>query len=529
MIATAANSAWLASCLPEFLRFRNSLREVAREQSALLMAIVRRNRETDFGRQYGFASIASVADFRDSVPLGGYESHRSFIERAASGRPGVLTAEAVRLFEPTGGSSGGTKLIPYTSSLQREFGRGINTWVADLFLHNPHLMAGTAFWSISPPGPERRSESGIPIGFDDDSAYAGKWQRWLVRQVMAVPSRDAQISDLELFRRHTILCLAASRDLRLISVWHPSYLTLLLDRIEVQAEELLRSLRDGLGIRADRHRAAEVAYALQASTLHERYRRLWPRLSLISCWCDANAAGAAAQLQALFPDIPIQGKGLIATEAFVSLPWIGRSGAALAYRSHFFEFISEDGVVLLAHELQPGSCYAVVVTTGGGLYRYSLGDRVEVVDRIGACPILRFVGRESVISDWVGEKLLDAHVAAVLQKVFRQLDVKPSFAMLAFDPEPSPAYSLFLESEASAKRGPEIAAAVDAELRSNFQYDYARLLGQLGPVRVVPVLHAFASFADYAARTGQKFGSIKVPALEPRQIWRKILATECPQ
>jgi hypothetical protein len=170
-----------------------------------------------------------------------------------------------------------------------------------------------------------------------------------------------------------------------------------------------------------------------------------------------------------------------------------------------------------------------VVTTGGGLYRYSLGDRVEVVDRIGACPILRFVGRESVISDWVGEKLLDAHVAAVLQKVFRQLDVKPSFAMLAFDPEPGPAYSLFLESEASAERGPEIAAAVDAGLRSNFQYDYARLLGQLGAVRVVPVLHAFASFADYAARTGQKFGSIKVPALEPRQIWRKILATECPQ
>jgi hypothetical protein len=528
MISTAANSAWLASCLPEYLRFRNSLREVAREQSSLLMAIVRRNRETEFGRQFGFASIASVAGFQHAVPLGGYESYRSFIERAVSGSSGVLTAEAVRLFEPTGGSSGGTKLIPYTSSLQRGFGRAINTWIADLFLHKPRLMAGTAFWSISPPGPQRRTESGIPVGFDDDSAYAGKWQQWLVRHVMAVPWREAQVSDFEQFRRHTILRLAASRDLRLISVWHPSYLTLLLDRIDDWAEELLRSLRDGFGIRADRHRAAEVEHALHAATLQQRYRRLWPRLSLISCWSDANAAGPASQLQGLFPEVPIQGKGLIATEAFVSLPLIGHSGAALAYRSHFFEFISQDGLVLLAHELQPGVCYGVVVTTGGGLYRYSLGDRVEVVDRLGACPVLRFVGRESVISDRVGEKLLDAHVAAVFEKTFREMDIKHSFAMLAYDPEPSSAYSLFLESEASAKRGPEIAAAVDAGLRSNYQYDYARLLGQLGPVRVVPVLHAFARFADYAARTGQRFGSIKVPALEPRPIWRKILADDCP-
>ncbi len=528
MIAAAANSAWLASCLPEHLRFRNSLKEVAKQQASLLMAIVRRNRQTEFGRRHGFASIASVAGFQHAVSLGGYETHRASIQRAASACPGLLTAEPVRLFEPTGGSSGGTKLIPYTRSLQREFGRGIDTWIADLFLHNPHLMAGTAFWSISPPGPEGRTEGGIPIGFDDDSAYAGRWQRWLVRQVMAVPESADRDSDFELFRRHTILHLAASRQLRLISVWHPSYLTLLLDRIEVWAEDLFRSLRDGLGIRADRRRAAEVGYALQAATPQERYHRLWPRLSLISCWCDANASGPAAQLQSLFPDVPMQGKGLIATEAFVSLPLIGHEGAALAYRSHFFEFLSENGLVLLAHELQPSACYGVVVTTGGGLYRYRLGDRVEVVDRIGDCPVLRFVGRESVVSDWVGEKLLDAHVAAVFQRVFRQFDVRPSFAMLAYDPEPSPAYSLFLESEASAMRGSEIAAAVDAGLRSNFQYDYARHLGQLGPVRAVPVIHGFATFAEYSARSGQKFGSIKVPALEPRQIWRKVLATDRP-
>jgi hypothetical protein len=533
MIATVANSAWLAGCLPEYWRFRRSLHNVANEQALTLLAIVRRNRETEFGRRYGFASIGSVADFQHAVPLGDYESHRTFIERVASGIPNVLTADSIELFEPTGGSSGGTKLIPYPRTLQREFRRGIDAWIADLFLHNPYLMAGTAFWSISPDssprGPTQRTEGGIPIGFNDDSAYAGDWQQWQVRQVMAIPSDRIQVSDFQQARLLLALNLAAARDLRLISVWHPSYLTLLLDGMESSAEEICRGLRDGMGIRADRRRAAEVECAFVSATPQDRYRRLWPRLGLISCWSDANAAGPAARLHALFPDVCLQGKGLIATEAFVTLPLTGHDGAALAFRSHFFEFTSEDGSVLLAHQLRSGACYGVVVTTGGGLYRYNLGDRVEVIDYLGACPLFRFVGRESVFSDWVGEKLLDAHVAAVFQKVFREFGVDPAFAMLAFDTEPSSAYTLFLESDACTRIGAQIALSIDLELQSNFHYGYARRLGQIGPVRITPVSNGFESYADHAMRSGQRLGSIKVPALDPRNIWRPILTANHPQ
>jgi hypothetical protein len=48
----------------------------------------------------------------------------------------------------------------------------------------------------------------------------------------------------------------------------------------------------------------------------------------------------------------------------------GRAGAALAVRSHFFEFVSADGKVRLAHELSDGAEYSVLLTTSGGLWRY---------------------------------------------------------------------------------------------------------------------------------------------------------------
>jgi GH3 auxin-responsive promoter len=119
---------------------------------------------------------------------------------------------------------------------------------------------------------------------------------------------------------------------------------------------------------------------------------LWPDLRLFGFWDAAHAALHAPEAARLFPRARVQGKGLISTECFVSLPLTGRAGAVLALRSHFLEFVphgSEDET-LLAHELDEGGRYSVVVTTGGGLYRYRMGDIVEVTGRFERCPLIRF-------------------------------------------------------------------------------------------------------------------------------------------
>jgi hypothetical protein len=222
---------------------------------------------------------------------------------------------------------------------------------------------------------------------------------------------------------------------------------------------------------------------------------------------------------------------LIATEAFVSFPVAGHDDAALSVRSHFFEFLPDgSNRPQLAYQLECGGLYSVVVTTGGGLYRYLLGDQIQVTGRIQECPLLRFVGRQDSVSDWFGEKLNDAHVSRVFEETFKRLSISPSFAILACDTVPPPRYVLYIDTNVNDDLLARAAGAIDTGLRENFHYDYARRLGQLECVRAIRVPDGARIFSDHAARNGQRLGDIKVPALDRRSAGSGAFSPEhlCP-
>jgi hypothetical protein len=549
MKSTVANSLWLAGCLPEYWRFQRAARNVEEEQSAILMRVLAANADTEFGRQHRFSSIRSACEYQQRVILREYEEFQPWIDRVAAGGPvDVLTREAVRLFEPTSGSSSASKLIPYTSSLQREFQAGIRAWIADLFLRCTDLMGGPGYWATSPVAARNReTPGGIRIGFEDDTSYVGGWQGELMQAAMAVPSAVRLISDMETFRYVTLLFLLRGRNLRLISVWNPTFLSLLMNRLPEWGDELAHDLERGTirvgtavppGLRErvqpNQRRARELRSALSADAPEELHARLWPKLRLISCWADANAAGAAVRLAKLFPQAEIQGKGLIATEGFVSFPLMGRNDAALAIRSHFLEFLpsSASGQVdrehpRLAHELDRGQRYSVVLTTGGGLYRYALHDLIEVTRHFHACPMIRFLGRESYVSDWFGEKLNEAHVSRVLQDAFTELGMSPTFAMLACETEqPLPGYILYLDSPERDELLERAASTVETSLQDNFHYRYARQLGQLSPLRAFRAGGAAEKYLAASVRDGKRAGGIKPLALDRRNGWSKVFQAE---
>jgi hypothetical protein len=244
---------------------------------------------------------------------------------------------------------------------------------------------------------------------------------------------------------------------------------------------------------------------------------------VISCWADSNAAAPAARLAELFPHSHIQGKGLIATEAFVSFPLTNYDGCALAIRSHFFEFLPVGSDrPLFAHQLKRGDRYTVVVTTGGGLYRYQLGDLIEVTGFLNGCPLIRFLGRQEYISDWFGEKLNDSHVSSILQETFRSLALSPSFAMLACDTTPPPGYVLYIDSPASDEVLHRAVDRIDAGLRANFHYDYARRLGQICSVRPFRAPNGASIFLTAEMQNGRRLGDIKAPSLDRRDGWYRV-------
>jgi hypothetical protein len=516
---------WLAANAGGWWRFRAALKNPAQAQAAILRRYLAANAETAFGKAHSFSTIRSAREFQDRVPLAGYAEMEPWIARIAAGETAVLTRSPVRTLEVTSGSSAAAKRIPYTAAMQSEIRRAIAPWVFDLYQHRPRLALGCAYWSISPlKMDEERDGEAVKVGFEEDAEYLGGFWKRLVDSTLAVPGTVRFLRDVDSFRYATLLFLLRRADLALISVWHPSFLTLLMEALPPFWSDLVRDVEHGKEIAGRKLRPLPRRATELRRLAPDALTRIWPRLGLISCWGDAHAALHLDELRRTFPGVEIQPKGLLATEAFVTIPFDGST--PLAIRSHFFELLPEGGGSerpRLSHELEPGGTYSVVTTTGGGLYRYKLEDRVEVTGFAGRTPSLRFLGREGHISDLRGEKLHESFVAGALARAFHRLGVVPRFAMLAPDEYPSgpPRYVLYLETEGPAH--PELASFVEEELGTNPLYRACVALGQLAPAAVFRVAGAaFPRYLQHCRERGQRLGDVKPLALSTAPGWRDV-------
>jgi hypothetical protein len=417
--------------------------------------------------------------------------------------------------------------------LKREFNAAIGPWILDLFRTQPALVCGPAYWSITPAfGFDTFEESRVPIGFEDDAAYLGGWRKHLVQSVMAVPSALGKISDTESFRYATLLCLLRQRDLRLISVWHPSFLSLLLDGLPVHWDNLLRDVRTGeftfQKSISNRRNAELTSKPLPTRANHLRSadpgrpETVWPALRLISSWGDGPAEMPLRELRSRFPDVVVfQPKGLLASEACVTIPFQGRKPVAV--RSHFFEFIDASGKLKRIHELCAGQTYEVVVTTGAGLWRYRLKDCVQVDGFLGHTPSLKFVGRSGNVSDLCGEKLSDGFVSEILQKAMAGTgEIRPRFVMLAPEKNGSDRhYVLYCEWDCSID-----ILEIEKGLRANPHYDYCRRIGQLSALRLFRIkANGFEMYLSREIAEGRRSGNVKPCCLSPKSGWKKWFET----
>jgi hypothetical protein len=531
MKAALANRLWLLTSRKAAKDFHKASQHVAETQAGILQKYLTRNCDTEYVRKYTSKQAGALRQSRitdHQLPITTYESYLPYIERIANGEPNVLTRDPVRLFELSSGSTSASKMIPYTQTLKREFGLGLSAWIDDLYTHHPELMAGPAYWSISPltPGP-RRTQAGIPIGFEEDSAYLGFFGSIIESSLMAVPNFVKHIHNVDDFRYVTLLYLLRCEDLRLISVWNPTFLTLLLAPLETWWDSLLKDLAQGTitppnqsPLCARRFRPSLSRVRALSKTSPTDYSSIWKHLSLISCWADGASEPYARALGALFSNAVIQPKGLLATEAFISFPLTGYQGAALAVTSHYFEFLDENGSLFLAHQLEMGKTYAVIVTTGGGLYRYQLNDLVQVTDFYNQIPCLRFIGKADQVSDYFGEKLNEQFVASVLKRLFERYNLTSVFYMLAPDDTPPFHYTLYLELNSPSEQLPNnLTAELDDSLRANFHYDYCRRLGQLAETQIVQVKNGSAAYLRACQQRGQKLGNIKPSVLQKSIGW----------
>ncbi len=529
------NLLWFLSCLPGLALFIVAACFPRFFQMRRLRCLLARNAGTSFGRRHGFGGADPLTAFRGLRPAG-HEAYGAEIRAICRGDGNVLTRDPVRLLEPTSGSTGGSKLIPYTDALKSEFNAAIHPWIALLYLRSPGLFLGRHYWSISPSTPvSTPDECRVPIGFPRDTDYLGPLQRRIARILVLKPPGIEAIGDPNAFEYLTILSLAREPNLRLISVWHPSFLTILLQRFQRERSRIIADIRHG-GATLDVDPAPaerleidrrfppdpERAAAIQAIDDPADLQALWPDLRIISCWDEGRAESGASWLQTAFPRALVQGKGLLATEGVVSIPMGAKKVCAV--RSHFLEFEDlEARTIHPVRALTDGRSYSVLVTTGGGFYRYRLGDVVRVEGFLGRTPCLRFLGREGNVSDQVGEKLHGIHVEQVLRKIETACGLRFGFAMVAPHRDGGTVRYLLYFNLIRGAVSDRLAFELETGLRENYHYAHARNLGQLGPAGLFPVAgDAEAAYRSFLVLRGLKPGDIKPTPLHAEAVWRGI-------
>ncbi len=518
--AAVANALWLATGIGAARRFHRALGDPGATQATWLQRQVQQHAPSAFGQSHDFAAIRTIGDFQRRVPLCTYDDIAPAVDRIRRGERDELSVGRVTHLAPTSGSSGARKLIPFSASLQTGFNHAVSAWMHDLARQRPALVAGPAYWSVSPlsevdaAGNDSRAEvpDEVSIGFADDADYLGQGAAWLVRQALAAPSSLRHVRDGETFWSLTALALLRRRPMRLISIWHPSFLDLLVNAAAREWPLLLDAIasgecpwldalppdaRAGWRVAPDPRRGRELRHIGT-----DDWSAWWPRLQVVSCWGEQGAEPGWRALVRRLPHVLVQPKGLLATEGVVTIP-LG-SAHPLAVTSHFFEFLDAHGDVRLAHQLERGAHYEVILTNGGGLWRYRLGDVVECTGHLQATPTLRFLGRAGRVSDLRGEKLSEPFVAESLRTLWGDADPPAYAALRAWSDQSRAGYELLVSDEVDVELADAAIQRLESALRANPHYALARRLGQLDEVRAVRVARdaALADIETHAGRAG---------------------------
>lgn len=470
---------------------REALRAVS-DQNRILKTLVAGAAHTAFGQEHDFGAVRTYADFRDRVPVRGYEGLRPWIDQVVAGRRNVLWKGRPLYLSKSSGTTSGAKYIPVSrasigchadSATHALLSYIAETGEADfldgrwMFLQDSPILsrAGSIAGSI-PTGPL----SGV-------MARHVPW--WLRRNNL--PSWDTNcIADGDA-KMDAIVEETRAADLRIVCGF-PAW-------VQMYFERLLR--RTG---------AASVA-------------DVFPNLSLI-IHGGANFGPYRAGFRRLVGRHVPCIETYPASEGFIAWQDSRRHEGLRLVSNHgmFFEFIPAEAafdanptrVSLVDVEL--GVDYALLLSTNAGLWGYRIGDTVRFVSK--SPWRLMVTGRIEHFTSAFGEHVIASEVessmaeaAAACGAEVREFHVAPRVSLGGEHGEGS-CHEWLIEFAIRPADMDALRSRLH-ELMQAGNHLYRRLAEWrvLQPPRITPI--ATGGFAEWMKSRGKLGGQNKVPRL----------------
>jgi hypothetical protein len=499
--------------------FEKATRDPMGTQRALLRRMMEKNRDTEYGQEYGFAGISTLDKFRKQVPVVDYEDIRQRIDRVTMGEKNVLTAEDPVLFAQTSGTTGTPKFIPVTPTCQG--GGGMTTWLHYARRDHSRIFRHKMITIVSP-AIEGHTDGGLPFG--STSGMVVKEMPKIVQSAYAVPYDVYEIHDYDA-KYYALLRMGLDRPVSFVATANPSSVLKLAEMADLHAERLIRDLRDGAlsgevdippeirqviegMLRPNPRRAAELEAMRERRGGKLLPVDYWPEMALLGCWKGGTVGSYIKKLDDWYdPEqqgmVPIRDMGYLSSEARMSIPVSDEgAGGVLTIHLNVFEFVAVDEVednpdekeswnFLSADQLEVGKEYYVFITTTGGLYRYDMNDIIEMVDTYNATPVIVFRRKGRGMTNLTGEKLSVNQIIAAMEKTGQEMGA----AVGHFRAEPDIARSLYVfkvefQDPVPAEKHAGFLSRLDEAIGElNIEYQAKRASGRLGP----PILQVMKS------------------------------------
>ena len=423
---------------------------------ALLMRILDDNKDTEYGRRYGFADIKSVEEYQKRVPVIVYDNIAECLERMSNGEQNILTSYPFRHMNETSATMGVPKRIPMTQEQAQVFLKYNKQYMDGLKaeLLDDKWMEGKAFCTTE--GKHRTLESGITVGSASsvmaDHIRGGKETLGAmmatlftspIEATLPVPNTDTKYihARFALMDENVtgIICPFFSLGVIYLKYIADNY-ELLIDDIENgtinEDIELTPEVRESLlaKIQPMPERAARLREIFKNGSDFCFVPEIWPNITYI-----AGVGGDGFSIYDRIIKERYSGgclkniySGVTASEGLWSVPGgIDIEDSVMAPCSAFFEFqpveCGDDFTKCVTMDkVEVGKTYELIVTNLSGFYRYRTSDAVMVTGFRGKTPTIRFMYRVNRTINMAAEKTTEKALQAAVEGTMEELGLELS-------------------------------------------------------------------------------------------------------
>ena len=508
-------------------------------QEKLLMSIIEKNKNTEYGKKIGFDKIHSIEDFQKIVPLTTYDDYADYVDRMIDGEENLIMAAKCHRYCSSSGSVGRPKILPKSGRdlfYMQSVGFAATPACASLWFGKKGIKFPKQVGTVAIVLTGHKMKDGKMCNGAGQVPFT--YLKPISEFFMTTPNdfmypENEDAVDSAYFHLRFAL---ENRDVTYIGSMVVTLLTIMFEFFESNWEMVCKDIETGTidpsikcpeelrakwekKFKPNPKRAAEIRRECEKGFDTPIAPRIWPKYMWSYGMVSSTLQFYVNKLRRYIGDAPIHNMGYAAAEGYMAMPIeLDVNDAVLMPKSVFFEFIPMDNPecdkLLTLDQLEEGKEYEIVVTNFSGLYRYKIEDVIRVTGFYNKTPKMEFLYRNNLAMNIANEKTTTQMVDWAAGKVQEKLGISfKGYSFYGDTSTPIVRYMLLAEPEGEISKDliPEIEKTLDEYLNeSNEKYFKYRRWNMLDMPKVCLLKKGtYADYRDMLKKQGKVLNQIK--------------------